>query len=124
MTRKDNSTMHIVLISLVISMVITYLFNFKYKDDFVSSFSEAVYYQFITWISLAQPLFVAFFYKKIRRRYYLIKRSYFIWRHGGKIDVNKLSPSHKKMYEQLKGNELTTSQELTEIFNELSKFEK
>lgn len=120
MSKKDNSSTHIILISLLISSVINYYISYKYKSSMLSSIGDQFYYQIITWLSLAQPVFVGIIYKRVRRRYYLIKRWLFMRK---EIDVSKLTPKQRKMYDSICAPETMDAPLLEDLHRELSNIE-
>ncbi|MCS0534244.1 MULTISPECIES: hypothetical protein [Citrobacter] len=119
MKAKNNSTIHIVLLSLLASLVLNYYVSVKYKDEIITEFTAQAYYQFLTWLSLAQPVIIGVIYTKCRRRYYLIKRWLFLRRHGQKINPDNLSPKHKKMFEAVSSFEIASNKDLVDIYSEL-----
>jgi len=115
MKKKDNSAIHVLLISLLISMALNYYVAYLYKNELLKSLGEITYYQLITWLSLAQPVIVGFLYLKAKRTIHNHKKKKFL---SKKIDIEKLSPESQEKLNSLKDDIVSTEKELEALYDE------
>jgi len=115
MNKKDNSTIHVLLISLLVSLIVNYYVSFLYKQNLLTSVGEQVYYQFITWLSLAQPVLIGFLYFKARKCFYSIKKGRLL---SKKINIEKLKPETKEKLEALQNGSIEIEREIEELYAE------
>lgn len=115
MNKKDNSTIHVLLISLLVSLIVNYYVSFLYKQNLLTSVGEQVYYQFITWLSLAQPVLIGFLYFKARKFFYSIKKGRLL---SKKINIEKLKPETKEKLEALQNGSIEIEREIEELYAE------
>lgn len=115
MKSKNNSTIHIVLISLFASMVINYYVSLLYKVTLLTQLGAQVYYQFITWLSLAQPVLITLAYNYIRKSHYKRKKEKFLKK---TINSDILPEDTKEKLDALRNDAVSIKNTIEELYDE------
>lgn len=115
MKNKNNSTIHIILISLFVSLLVNFYVSTLYKDKLLTELGGQVYYQFITWLSLAQPVLITVVYNHFRKRHFRKKKEKFLKK---TIDTSMLPPESKDKLDALKNDVINVQNEIDELYEE------
>lgn len=117
---KKTSEVALLLISLFINIIISFLLGYKYKTQLISFFSEPIYYQVIIFISLTAPVII----KKLdnlqqtwrfNRNFKSLKNT------AHQIDRNKLDKNEQEMLDEMTNRDIETGTKIREIYAEMQR---
>lgn len=131
---KKNNDMLCLVIKLFLSVLIAFIFAFKYKQALLSALSEPVYYQLLVVITivsgfLANPLGYLIYnaYVCLRRKTskeynaeYLSEQVKLL----SKTDLKKISEEHKEMIKSWGGRDLLSEVQIESVSAELDRLRK
>lgn len=126
---KKNNDMLCLVVKLLLSVFIAFIFAFKYKQALLSTLSEPVYYQLLVVVTivsgfLANPIgyFIynshVFVLRKISKEYnagYLSEKVKLL----SETDLKNISEEHKKMIESWGGRDLRSEVQIESVNAEL-----
>lgn len=131
---KKNSDILCLIIKLILSAFIAFIFSFKYKAELLSFLSEPIYYQALVVTTIisgyaAIPIGYIFYnlyiysWRKLSKEYnadYLSKKIELL----SKANPKKLSEAHKEMMKQWGGRDLKSETQIESINAELERLRR
>lgn len=131
---KKNNDILCLVIKLILSIFIAFIFAFKYKQALLSALSEPVYYQLLVVITiisgfLANPIgyfiynFYIFLRRKISKEYnaeYLSEKVKLL----SKANPKTISEEHKQMVKAWGGRDLLIETQIEAVSLELNRLKK
>ncbi|EAO2687663.1 hypothetical protein [Salmonella enterica] len=117
---KKTSEVTLLLISLFLNIIISFLLGYKYKNQLISLLSEPIYYQIIIFISLTAPVLI----KKIdatHSNWRFNKSIKTLQESANKIDRNKLDDSEKEMLDEMTNRDVATGAKIRELYAEMKR---
>ncbi|ELY6402205.1 hypothetical protein [Cronobacter sakazakii] len=120
---KTNAELRLFFWAMFVNMIITVIIGYKYKDPLINFLSPAVYYQAVVFISLITPHIIKYTDRRIR----LHKLSKGIEKLKAEIDnekQQKLDDTTREMFEKIVNTDVTTTETIKSLHDELESLSK
>lgn len=119
---KKNNEKHLMLLSLLANIIISFFLGFKYKNQLISMLTEAIYYQFIIFISLLMPEVLRRIYSKaveiaVSRKVKKLQKD------APKIDKNKLDPATAEKLDKIINTDFSAKSRIHDVYDDIDEID-